>query len=85
MNDRRTSILIDQETAEALQARARALGLSLDVFLRQIAGTGGAADSAQLSGEDFEKALDEFFLRNPRRLPPLPADFSRADIYSDHD
>jgi hypothetical protein len=84
MNDRQTAILVDPETAEALQTRARALGLSLDVFLRQLAGT-GAGDSAQLSGEEFEKALDEFFLRNPRRLPPLPPGFSRADIYSDHD
>ncbi len=85
MNDRLTTILIDQDTAEALQARARALGLSLDVFLRQMAGMGGAEESAQLSGDDFERALDEFFARNPRRLPPLPAGFSRADIYSDHD
>jgi alpha-galactosidase/6-phospho-beta-glucosidase family protein len=35
--------------------------------------------------EDFDRLLDEFFAANPEKLPALPADFSRADIYSDHD
>jgi hypothetical protein len=37
------------------------------------------------SADDFDRTLDEFFAANPEPLPPLPADFSRADIYSDHD
>jgi hypothetical protein len=37
------------------------------------------------AAEDFDLLLDEFFAANPEKLPALPADFSRADIYSDHD
>jgi hypothetical protein len=36
-----------------------------------------------VSVEEFEQLLDE--LSEPASLPELPADFSRADIYSDHD
>lgn len=34
-----------------------------------------------LSLEEFERQFDELALD----VPPLPADFSRADIYLDHD
>jgi predicted DNA-binding antitoxin AbrB/MazE fold protein len=40
-------------------------------------------DPAPLSDDDFEHLLDELAL-GPA-LPHLPADFSRADVYSDHD
>ncbi len=36
-----------------------------------------------LSDDEFEGLLDE--LASGPRLPHLPADFSRADIYADHD
>jgi hypothetical protein len=36
-----------------------------------------------LSDGEFEYLLDE--LESGPRLPHLPADFSRADIYTDHD
>jgi len=34
-----------------------------------------------LSLEEFERRFDELALD----VPPLPADFSRADVYLDHD
>ncbi len=37
-----------------------------------------------LSLEEFDRLLDELSEGLPP-LPPLPADFSRADIYEDHD
>jgi hypothetical protein len=37
------------------------------------------------SGAEFKRLMKDFFAANPESLPPLPADFSRADIYSDHD
>jgi predicted DNA-binding antitoxin AbrB/MazE fold protein len=40
-------------------------------------------DTAPLSDDDFERLLDE--LASGPALPHLPADFSRADVYSDHD
>jgi hypothetical protein len=36
----------------------------------------------EMSLEEFERGLDELALDN---VPPLPPDFSRADIYLDHD
>jgi len=40
------------------------------------------SETSRLSGEEFEKLLDEF---SAPGCPPLPSDFSRADIYLDHD
>lgn len=40
------------------------------------------AASPQLSDAEFERMLDEFSVAG---CAPLPADFSRADIYLDHD
>ena len=37
----------------------------------------------RLTPAEFEQKLNE--LATGPRLPPLPADFSRADIYDDHD
>ena len=37
------------------------------------------------SAKEFEQVLDDFFAAHPEELPALPADFSRADIYDDHD
>ena len=34
-----------------------------------------------MSAEEFERQFDELAID----VPPLPADFSRADIYLDHD
>ncbi|QEH38801.1 hypothetical protein OJF2_74110 [Aquisphaera giovannonii] len=39
--------------------------------------------AASLSDSEFEALLDE--LAVGPGLPPLPADFSRADLYADHD
>jgi hypothetical protein len=41
-----------------------------------------SADEDQMSPEEFERQLDEVALDD---VPPLPPDFSRADIYLDHD
>ena len=38
----------------------------------------------ELSDEEFEQLLDEVS-EGLDDLPPLPPDFSRADIYDDHD
>jgi hypothetical protein len=38
----------------------------------------------ELSDEEIERLLDELS-EGLDHLPPLPPDFSRADIYDDHD
>ena len=40
-----------------------------------------ADESKHFSLDEFDRMLDELALD----VPPLPADFSRADIYLDHD
>jgi hypothetical protein len=42
-----------------------------------------AAQAPALTDGEFEQLLDE--LASGPGLPRLPADFSRADIYADHD
>jgi hypothetical protein len=46
---------------------------------------GGIAGGRAQSAAEFDQTLDKFFAVNAETLSPLPADFSRADIYSDHD
>ena len=86
---KQTTIRIDRVTAAALERKAAARGLSLQAYLQAIAGNGAEAhvdrQNATAAAEDFDRTLDEFFLQNPRKLPPLPADFSRVDLYPDHD
>jgi hypothetical protein len=55
------------------------------VVLRQDAERSGddRQGPAQISDEEFERDLDE--LSAGLTLPTLPAAFSRADIYADHD
>lgn len=83
------TIQLEQETIQALEASAEAMGMSLAEYLRSIAVNGGCAQvhlCAPGAGVDeFDSLLDEFFAQNPRKLPSLPNAFSRADIYVDHD
>jgi hypothetical protein len=48
--------------------------------LSQLALRGGATNDSGLSNEELEQQLRELSLD----VTPLPADFSRADIYLDH-
>ena len=84
------AIHIEEQTAAMLEAQARASGLSLEEFLRRLAGgvpiapafEGGSATDA---ARDFDAALDELFAGDSRRLPSVPLTYTREDIYSDHD
>jgi hypothetical protein len=40
-------------------------------------------ESGHIADDELARALDE--LRIDPAIPPLPAEFSRADIYADHD
>ena len=73
------------ETIDKLAKKAQGEGFSLDAYLNTLLGllNDGTALS-ELSEAEFEAVLDEFS-RGSEHLPPLPPDFSRADIYSDHD
>jgi hypothetical protein len=83
MNPRLEDVTL--ETAEMLHAQATAQGLSVEAYLRALLGLGSATNAlADLSDEAFD-ALMEDFAKGTTHVPPLPPDFSRDDIYADHD
>lgn len=74
---------IKPETAERLLAQARAQGLSVDEYLRTLL-PNGSKHPGQMSLQEIDQVLNELS-EGTENLPPLPEDFSRKDIYSDHD
>ena len=78
-----TTIEIEQRTAEMLKAKAEANGLSLDDYLRLLA-EGEAPPVAALDATEIDRILDEL-AQGGEDLSPLPMNFSREDIYFDHD
>jgi hypothetical protein len=72
---------ISKETAEALAAQARAKGLSVDDYLRKLLGV-AQHGSPVSTVEEFETDMNALAEKN---LPPLPENFSREDIYFEHD
>jgi len=77
-----TTIEIEQRTAEMLKAKAEANGLSLDDYLRLLA-EGEVPPVAALDATEIDRILDEL-AQGGEDLSPLLRDFSREDIYFDH-
>ena len=76
---------IAPETATLLATQARAQGLDVDTYLQMLLGVPPQSQSlATLSDQEFE-ALMKDLAEGTASRPPLPANFSRADIYADHD
>jgi len=75
------NVQLHESVAAALSAQAKLQGLSLEEYLSQLANGGVKSASSPLSAEEIDRQFDELSLD----VPPLPADFSRADIYLDHD
>ena len=82
-----TTIEIEQRTAEMLKAKAEANGLSLDDYLRLLAEGEvppvAAPPVAALDATEIDRILDEL-AQGGEDLSPLLRDFSREDIYFDH-
>lgn len=78
-------IEVAPDTAQMLQANASARKISLEDYLRKLAETDSLTASVPtLSLEEFDRDMDEL-AAGLEGLPVLPQDFSRADIYADHD
>jgi len=77
-------IEVDRATADALTAQAEARGKTLSVYLREVAAAGAPAANGAATVEQFDHLLDELVAGMPP-AQSLPADFSRADVYDDHD
>jgi hypothetical protein len=79
------------ETEQMLRDKASRHGQTLEMYLEQLAEREAKADAPptdqwrQLTDTEFDRLLDELSPGPGLRLSPLPVDFSRADIYSDHD
>lgn len=67
-----------------LRTQAAARRMPLDVYLEQFVEPDSTAASEAVSLEEFDRILDELAALLPGP-GSLPADFSRADIYADHD
>ena len=81
------TIEIDQHTAETLRAKAEAMGLSLDDYLRLLAEIDAPnidAANPRVTLNGIDRILDEL-AQGGESLKPLPVSFSRKDIYFDHD
>jgi hypothetical protein len=78
-------IEVAPDTAQMLQANAAARKISLDDYLRKLAKADSLTTSAPtITLEEFDRDMDEL-AAGLEGLPVLPQDFSRADIYADHD
>ena len=77
------------EVAQLLQAKAIRNGKTLESYLAELAEQDAQSSCqvmampTEISLEEFDRLLDD--LSDGPPLPHLPDDFSRADIYADHD
>ncbi|MGH8070245.1 MAG: hypothetical protein ACRERE_34395 [Candidatus Entotheonellia bacterium] len=73
------------ETIDRLAKKAQAAGLSLDAYLNALLGLLNEGTAlAEMSEAEFEAFIEDFS-KGSEHFPPLPPDFSRVDIYTDHD
>lgn len=75
-----TSIQVDEDTAKVLIETAMAQHMTVPEFLRSVAARGIATEPEALAA-DFDDELESLLFDGPT----LPAAFSRADLYRDHD
>jgi hypothetical protein len=76
------SLKLNDATVESLRARAAAEGVSLEELVERLLRQAPAESAMpRISVEDFDNLLDQ----EATDTPGLPPDFSRADIYVDHD
>jgi hypothetical protein len=73
------------ETIDRLAQKAQAEGLSLDAYLNVLLGLLNEGRAlAEMTEAEFEAFIEDFS-KGSEYFPPLPPDFSRVDISTDHD
>lgn len=75
------TVEIDARTAEKLSSLAAANGMTVEEYLKSVFSATHHDVAKRMSMEEVEKFLDD----NVFQGPSLPLDFSRADIYDEHD
>jgi hypothetical protein len=73
------TIQIDEQTAKTLENAARVAGLTLTEYIRTLAEV-ESKPVVQAAWDKLEREFEELSVDGA-----LPRDFSRADIYVDHD
>ena len=76
---------LDPQTMAALTAAADARGLSVEQYVRAIAPMPSESPGDTVELDDVDRWLDELAAPVTAGGGSLPADFSRADIYCNHD
>ena len=76
-----TSVMLDEHTVDELQAQAAASGMAVDAYVKLLLAGGATNAAPRLSWNEVESLLDQHAFDGPT----LPSDFSRADIYNEHD
>lgn len=76
-----TTLELDEQTAEQLQALAAASGLTPAEYLRRLFPVVHEKVPIRLNMEQWDRLVSELAFDGPS----LPADFSRTDIYGEHD
>lgn len=74
-------IELDDQTAQILNAEAAARGLSVAEYVRTLVPPRPNGHENPPSLDELDAELEELALD----LQTLPSDFSRADIYDEHD
>jgi len=75
---------IKPETADLISEQAKAQRLSVDEYLNDLLSSAQASRSRPMSLAEIDQILNELS-EGTGGLPPLPGNFSREDIYFDHD
>jgi hypothetical protein len=75
------TLSLDEHTVDELQAHAAASGMTVDAYVKVLLRGAAAASVPKLSWNEVESLLDQHAFDGPT----LPPDFSRADIYNEHD
>lgn len=76
---------IAPEVAQALIAQATANGLSVNEYLRRLLGLTNGTQPAEGESLDAFMADMESLSEGTEHLPPSTINYSREDIYFDHD
>jgi hypothetical protein len=82
------TLRLDAKTEQELRERAARSGQSLESYLERLINDKVRVEDAvpcgaEISDEEFDRLLDD--LSAGVSFSHLPNDFSRADIYADHD
>ena len=76
---------LSPELEQRLQQEAKHQGLSLDAYLNVLLGLLNEGTAlVEMSEAEFEAFIEDFS-KGSEHFPPLPPDFSRVDVYTDHD